>query len=177
MKRRVPQLDRPASRKRELTVQEIMLWQETMKSGGIPSTKHDPKPAQAEGKEPPKQSKPAAKKIAPQVMDGNTKSHISKGKTKIKARIDLHGMTVDAAHRALVHFLLRMQGEKSCVVLVITGKGKAPRVGILRAQLPHWLEVAPLKLCVGSFSPAALEHGGEGAWYIKLKKLQGGSHV
>ena len=60
-------------------------------------------------------------------------------------RIDLHGMTLDQAHPALIGFIMRSYGEGKRLVLVITGKGKAKdeggpipvRLGVLKHQVPQ----------------------------------------
>jgi DNA-nicking Smr family endonuclease len=64
------------------------------------------------------------------------------------------------------------------LVLVITGKGKdrdeggpiPVRRGVLRHQVPHWLEVPPLAQVVLQVVPAHISHGGEGAYYVYLKR-------
>ena len=64
-------------------------------------------------------------------------------------RIDLHGMTHADAHAALGHFLRRAQHRGARVVPVITGKGAGGEMsserGILRRQVPDWLESAALR--------------------------------
>lgn len=111
-------------------------------------------------------------------MDRKTYDRIRRGKADPEARIDLHGMTVEVAHSALRAFLLRSQSEGKRLVLVITGKGSARDImgfsevgrGILRRQVPHWLEQPPLRNIVLQTSPAHQKHGGSGALYVYLRR-------
>jgi DNA-nicking Smr family endonuclease len=154
-----------------LSAQEIELWR-SVTEGKTPP-RHVP-----EAKLPPSASLPKTDKFlkktkplpAPHMMDNATRNHIYKGKTDIYAVLDLHGFNVEAAYQQLLRFVAMMQGTHSRVVLVITGKGRAPQSGILRTQLPHWLEIPPLRDQVGGFCTAGDSHGGEGAWYIKIRK-------
>lgn len=109
---------------------------------------------------------------------------IRSGQVEIEARIDLHGMRQDEAHAALIGFLHRCQAKGQRWVLVITGKGKimphaddgpfdmtAPRErGVLKRNVPRWLDMADLRPLVVSYTTAAIHHGGEGALYIHLRK-------
>lgn len=109
---------------------------------------------------------------------------IRSGQVDIEARIDLHGMRQDEAHIALVRFLHRCQAKEQRWVLVITGKGKisdrdddAPfdmtrqrERGILKRNVPRWLDEPELRHLVVSYTLAAPHHGGEGALYVHLRK-------
>ena len=111
-------------------------------------------------------------------MDRKTFGRMTRGKLLPEARIDLHGMTVAAAHPALTAFILRSQAEGRRLVLVITGKGKRSedsgpipvRSGVLRHQVPHWLETPPLRQVVLQVTPAHRRHGGDGAFYVYLRR-------
>lgn len=182
MKRRLPQLDPPVPRRRILTPQEAALWRSAMEQSAghhLPPASAEPPslpPAEhAPAREVPRSAlpKPKPTPLAPHAMDGQTRARIRKGRTDIDATLDLHGYTVEAAYQMLVRFVARMQGESARVLLVITGKGRAPQSGILRAQLPHWLELLPLREQISSFSLAGKDHGGEGAWYLRLRKRGG----
>ncbi len=110
-------------------------------------------------------------------MDRKTFARIKRGKTQPEARLDLHGMTVEVAHSALIAFLLRSQAEGKRLVLVITGKGREDASslfgltrGVLRRQVPHWLEQPPLRQIVLQTTPAHQKHGGSGALYVYLRR-------
>lgn len=111
-------------------------------------------------------------------MDHKTHRQMTRGKLRPEARIDLHGMTLAIAQPALIGFVLGAHGRGCRLVLVITGKGKAGgpdaplpvRPGALRHNVPHWLHMAPLVSLVLQVTPAHRSHGGEGAYYVYLRK-------
>ena len=101
---------------------------------------------------------------------------LARGSENIDARIDLHGMTQADAHAALAHFLRRAQHNGARVVLVITGKGARTGAdpyserGVLKRQVPHWLESAELRPFVVGFESATVGHGGAGALFVRVRK-------
>jgi DNA-nicking Smr family endonuclease len=113
-------------------------------------------------------------------FDRNSMRKIKDGRMEIEARVDLHGMRQDEAHTALRAFLMRCHGRGMRFVLVITGKGRSPASGdiiadyeggrgILRRNVPRWLEEPDVRNIVVSYTTAAIRHGGEGALYIHLR--------
>ena len=104
-------------------------------------------------------------------LDRRTAERFRGGGLPIEARLDLHGMTQEEAHRALDAFLARAaRAEKRCV-LVITGKGgRSSGGGVLRAAVPRWLNEAPNRARLLAFTPARPQHGGAGALYLLLKR-------
>ena len=115
---------------------------------------------------------------APVQMDKKSFGKMTRGKLKPEGRLDLHGMTLDRAHPALIQFILSAQASRKRLVLVITGKGKRseeegpiprPR-GVLRHQVPGWLSSPPLAQAVLQVAPAHISHGGEGAYYVYLRR-------
>lgn len=120
-----------------------------------------------------------AQKLAQQPlrMDHKTHRRMTQGKLVPEARLDLHGMTLAAAHPALIGFILASHGRGMRLVLVITGKGRRgdhgplpTRPGALRHQVPHWLHMAPLAPVVQQVTAAHHRHGGEGAYYVYLRR-------
>lgn len=115
---------------------------------------------------------------APVAMDHKLFTRMKRGKLAPEARLDLHGMRVEAAHASLIRFILTSQAAGRRLVLVITGKGKrddtmgpipSPR-GVLRNQVPHWLDLPPMAQAVLQVTPAHLSHGGGGAYYVYLRR-------
>lgn len=98
------------------------------------------------------------------------------------AKIDLHGMRQDEAHRRLIAFLHRARTDGHALVLVVTGKGGPPgdgiglfdHRGVLRRSVPHWLGLPDLRPLVVGFEEAAPQHGGSGALYVRLRRRGGG---
>ncbi len=111
-------------------------------------------------------------------MDAKAFGKMKRGKLIPEARIDLHGLTLAEAHPELNRFIMTSYARGLRLVLVITGKGSkedpydpAPRRrGVLKVQVPIWLKMAPLAQIVLQTSPAHIRHGGEGAYYVYLRR-------
>ncbi|KNG93710.1 Smr/MutS family protein [Pseudaestuariivita atlantica] len=111
-------------------------------------------------------------------MDARTHGKMTRGKLKPEGRIDLHGMSQAQAHPALIGFIHASHAAGKRLVLVITGKGspdEAPwpiprRRGVLRQVVPQWLASGPAASAVLQVTPAHLRHGGDGAYYVYLRK-------
>ena len=125
-----------------------------------------------------KPSLPDRLAAAPVQMDRKAFGRMKRGKLKPEGRIDLHGMTLDRAHPALNRFILTAQASGKRLVLVITGKGKhrddggpiPTKFGVLRHQVPQWLRMAPLAGLVMQVSESHIRHGGQGAYYVYLRR-------
>lgn len=115
---------------------------------------------------------------APAHGDRKLHQRLRRGKLVPEARIDLHGMTLEQAHPALIGFIQSAQARGQRLVLIITGKGRPDedagpiprRQGILRNQVPMWLRMAPLAPLVLQVQTAHQRHGGIGAYYIHLRR-------
>lgn len=105
-------------------------------------------------------------------LEKRTAQRLRRGQLAVEAKLDLHGLTQDEAHRALVDFLISAQGAGKRCVLVVTGKGLTPRgeSGVLRTMLPRWLNTPPLRERVLALQSAQPRHGGSGAFYVLLKR-------
>jgi DNA-nicking Smr family endonuclease len=182
------------ARRRSLRPDEKALWRKIAKSvtpiddarrQSLEET--DPEPVSAKSDPPPK--KPdrdvvpkRAKRQTQGPVDRSGERRHRRGKIQIEARLDLHGLTQDGAHNALRGFLQTAHAHGMRTVLVITGKGfKAHKrdaepweyveeVGVLRRRLPQWLGSSELKLLVSGYSAAHARHGGEGAFYVTLRR-------
>jgi DNA-nicking Smr family endonuclease len=119
---------------------------------------------------------PAAKRVPqppvkppPADVEAGLHRRLARGRETVAARIDLHGLTHDAARAALTRFIERSVAEDWRAVLVITGKG-AQGDGVLRRRAPDWLAEPPIRQHVAGVSEAHRRHGGEGALYVALKR-------
>lgn len=112
----------------------------------------------------------AAPPLAP--MDRRTKQRLARGTAEIGGRLDLHGLTQAEAHGALARFLHNAQARDVKVVLVITGKGGSDSEGrgVLKRQVPLWLEGTELRSLVIGFESAGIGHGGAGALYVRVRR-------
>ena len=104
-------------------------------------------------------------------VDRRTADKFRRGQLAVDARLDLHGMTQDEAHRALAGFIRRGHEEGLRAVLVITGKGGfGDARGVLRNAVPRWLNESDLRPRVLSCAWAQPKHGGAGALYVLLRR-------
>jgi DNA-nicking Smr family endonuclease len=196
MKRRtsssIPELPVPPRRKRGLSEEERALWESVAKQVKPLRKRHRVKPPAASvATEPSAAPKPASSPrhaapprivippkpepppLAP--IGRRERSHLSRGRKEIDARLDLHGMTQTRAHRALFGFLQRAHHDGLTFVLVITGKGKVgaeSERGVLRRQVPHWLGLPEFRSLVIGFEEAHIGHGGEGALYVRVRRAR-----
>ena len=107
----------------------------------------------------------AKTKTGPSGLDGNTRKKLQKGTLAPAARLDLHGFTQDAAHRALLSFLQSSHKGGVRLTLVITGKG-----GVLKEMVPRWLHQSGFATLIAGIETAHVRHGGAGALYVYLRK-------
>ena len=103
-------------------------------------------------------------------------------KKNLKVRsIDLHGYTLDEANKTVEDFINKAFSENVNKLIVVTGKGlhseneKDPYVskdlGILKYSVPEFINNnASLMNMINEITDAKIEDGGEGAFYIFLKK-------
>lgn len=101
-----------------------------------------------------------------------TVAKLSRGEFAVRSHVDLHGMALDDAKDAVDEFLTERQKRGDRCVLVITGKGKNSRgqVAVLRQRIPEWLARGPSARRVLAFVTARPCDGGEGAFYVLLRK-------
>ncbi len=93
-------------------------------------------------------------------LDDTSWRALSSGKLRPQRRLDLHGQSAQPAFRMLHAFLLRAQAERLRCVEIITGAGSGPEGGILRRELPHWLDRGDLRpLVLAAVHPHARNVG------------------
>ncbi len=102
-------------------------------------------------------------------VDRRTADRLKRGEMVIDATLDLHGLTQDVAHMQLSAFVLRAFDAGRRCLLVITGKGRDGG-GVLRGQVPRWLNQPGLRERILGFCHARPQHGGEGALYVLVKR-------
>lgn len=116
-------------------------------------------------------AKPAAPSLEP--LTRRMKQRVAKGRHVIDARLDLHGFTQSEAHSVLLRFLRTAHQRDARLLLVITGKGRGGEMGVLRRQVPQWLALPEFRELVVGFEDAAINHGGEGALYVRVRRSRG----
>jgi DNA-nicking Smr family endonuclease len=106
---------------------------------------------------------------------------LKRGQLPIEGRLDLHGLTQEAARTALDGFVAEAYAAGRRAVLIITGRGLKPRGdaddpwrhthgGVLKSMTPRWLNEAPNRARVLAFTEAQPRHGGAGALYVLIRR-------
>lgn len=173
-------------RQRGPTREELALWHHAVRDAAplrpaeavrLPVAPASPPPV-APPFSPPRPSSPpapAARRLdlsGPVDLDRRSWLRLRRGRYPIDARLDLHGLNQVEAHGRLSAFLSGAQARGNRCVLVITGRGLR-HGGTLREMTPRWLEAEPNRRIVLSFAEARLQHGGEGALYVLLRRRSG----
>jgi len=182
-------------KRRPVTDEERVLWQSVAKTATPLKRRRKSEPAPTTAAAPEKsvpktvkKAKPATRISSPPPVPSPAKHHelshglsigIDKrqaerfrdGRLPIEGRIDLHGRTQQQAHDDLRGFLADAHADGKRCVLVITGKGMtASKSGVLKENVPRWLNEPGLRRHVLAFDYAERQHGGEGALYVLLKR-------
>lgn len=105
-----------------------------------------PAPSPAVEAEPPPRPR-APRKMATEVAIGAAPAGVDKsswqrfrsGRMRVARRLDLHAMTADQAFSQLRAFIDEAHAAQLRVVEVITGRGRGPEGGVLKRELPAWL--------------------------------------
>ena len=111
----------------------------------------------------------------------NKDTKLKTKKTFTTRSIDLHGYTLDRAHEACKEFISKSYADKINKLIIVTGKGlhseneKNPYVSkdlsILKYSVPNYIKKnSDLMRLIREISEANVKDGGEGAFYIYLKK-------
>lgn len=169
-------------RRRILSAEERVLWTAVTKSvaplGNLPVSG----PEMAEHVSPVQGGSkmgsipPAGEKGPPPLasLGRRMRTRVARGKEAIDGRLDLHGLTQSQAHATLLQFLRAASAREARLVLVITGKGARGdgERGVLKRQVPQWLSLPEFRALVIGFEDAHVAHGGEGALYIRVRRLR-----
>ena len=104
----------------------------------------------------------------------------NKEKNKIR-RLDLHGYSLEDANRLVKKFITESFNKNYRKLLIVTGKGSRSKsydnpyvsknLNILKNSIPEYIKNDhELMSIISNFQQARIEEGGEGAFYIFLKK-------
>ncbi|MGX7894351.1 Smr/MutS family protein [Tsuneonella sp. HG222] len=120
---------------------------------------------------------PPAPRDAAQPLDATWERTLARGTLSPDYTLDLHGHTLDAAHRRLDDGLLQAKALGARVVLLITGKprpvdaaDRGTKRGAIRAKVLDWLAAGPHGTDIAAVRTAHRRHGGEGALYLVLRR-------
>jgi DNA-nicking Smr family endonuclease len=110
------------------------------------------------------------------------KDFVNQKKLFLKIRsIDLHGYTLEHANKSIEDFINKSYEEKINKLIVVTGKGLHSQnesdpyvskdLSILKYSVPDFIKKnKELMKIIYDFGEATIEDGGDGAFYIYLKK-------
>ena len=93
------------------------------------------------------------------------------------SKLDLHGQTLDGAKKVIVKYFESNIQIKKQLHIVITGLGNKSNQenffsGKIRNAFTQWINEEPMNGLVHSYHPCKIQHGGLGAFYIKLRSIK-----
>jgi len=110
-------------------------------------------------------------------LDSHWDRRLGKGAAEPDFTLDLHGYTLESAHRRLDQGLAQARAMGARMVLLVTGKprpaaaaDRGERRGAIRAHILDWLAAGPHEADIAAIRPAHPRHGGAGALYVVLRR-------
>lgn len=114
------------------------------------------------------------------LIDKKLHIKLKNGRLKPERILDLHGYSYEKAFSQVGEFVKLAYRDEKRLILIITGKGNKSvdmesyflesRRGILRHAVPTWLDSKSLNKFILNVTSAHFTHGGNGAYYVYLKK-------
>ena len=110
------------------------------------------------------------------------KKGIKKGSFHIDKKIDFHGKSLLESEEQFNNTIIESYNAGKRCLLFVTGKGLfksknyeegyKPKLyhGIIRASFVDWVRSKKFSKYILSFEQASIEHGGDGAFYVYLRK-------
>jgi DNA-nicking Smr family endonuclease len=112
-------------------------------------------------------------------LDASWDRRLNAGALAPDFTLDLHGHTLDQAHRRLDMGLGQARAMGARVVLLIAGKprpaeaaDRGSRRGAIRAEVLDWLAAGPHASHIAAIRKAHRRHGGDGALYLVLRRAR-----
>jgi DNA-nicking Smr family endonuclease len=108
------------------------------------------------------------------VIARNDLAKIKTNKVKIDKKIDLHNLKIEEAYNKTLEFLENCQMLNYKLVVIITGKGKNSqnKENTIKINFLNWITSGKFQQYILQYSPALIKDGGDGAFYVILKKLK-----
>lgn len=110
-------------------------------------------------------------------LDSHWDRRLKTGTQEPDFTLDLHGLTLDQAHRRLESGLAQARALRARVVLLVTGKPRPSEAadrghsrGAIRAKILDWLAAGPHGGAIAAIRTAHRRHGGDGALYLVVRK-------
>lgn len=187
---------RAAARPRGLTAAERLLWHDWARRTRVvplPGRAMDPPPRAAPQPpaaapapvaappaapaSPPRPAAPAALHVGqpPAGLDERRWRDLRRGRTAPERVLDLHGYRAQEAHAAVRGFLRAAVADGLRCVAIVTGRGSSAEGGVLRRELPHWLNAPELRpLLLGAAHPHAANAGAVHLLLRRAERVGGG---
>jgi len=116
----------------------------------------------------------SGEELGRKTLDGSWDKRLRGGSVEPDRVLDLHGLTLDTAWRAIDRALERSIAAGDRVLLLITGHhrpGSAPvERGRIRAAVHDWLAASRHASSIAAVRGAHRRHGGGGSLYIVLRR-------
>ena len=171
---------------RSLSPEESALWARVAstirplsrdKRGERPiETVHENPVAKTPAAPPVARSQPLQRPRPGTTLDGSWDRRLSGGAVDPDRVVDLHGMSLDGAWRAIDRALEQAIAREERVLLLITGHHRpgAPPVerGRIRAAVHDWLAASRHASKIAAVRGAHRRHGGGGSLYIILRRAR-----
>jgi DNA-nicking Smr family endonuclease len=170
-----------ARRPRRLTEHELAHWAHYLREVRPLAGRAPPAPPPARtAPAPPPQALPRSPRSAPPSylatgaqppgLDNASWSRFHGGKLAPARTLDLHGKTAEAAYHALEKFLRTAHADRLRCVEIITGRGSGEHGGIIRRELPLWLNLPSLRPLI--LAAAHPHRANQGATRLLLRRLK-----
>ena len=116
---------------------------------------------------------------------GEVNKDLKRGRIRIDRRVDLHGYNLEDAHEKFKTEIIKTYNKNKRCILFITGKGinnknnpnyylkdVGPKLyyGKIKNSIVSWIEDENLKKYILTYQDAGIEHGGDGAIFVYLRK-------
>ncbi|MCS6892632.1 MAG: Smr/MutS family protein [Rhodovarius sp.] len=82
--------------------------------------------------------------VAPAGLDASSWNQFRRGRLRPQRSLDLHGLPAAEAHALVRRFVRQAAADGLRCLCIITGKGRGDG-GVLRRELPHWLNAPELR--------------------------------
>ncbi len=107
--------------------------------------------------------------VQPPGLDTKRWTELRRGRLRPERKLDLHGHFAEVAHGLVRRFILDAAADGARCVCIVTGKGQGEG-GVLRRELPHWLNAPDLRAHI--LAAAHPHKTNAGAVHVLLRRLR-----
>ena len=93
------------------------------------------------------------------------------------SKLDLHGQTLESAKKLIINYFETNIHARKQLHIIITGLGNKPNQesffsGKIRNAFTQWIKEDSMNKLVQSYHSCKIQHGGLGAFYVKLRSIK-----